>query len=528
MSEAEIKRRLAYKKNRKKWTIIQACIIAMVTIILAVSVIAYFRISETYYIEYTENSKVDYQVQLKENDFYDDEWINKDQAYISELMSNIIADFEYKLDMMEAANVKYSYSYYIQAQIKITNKQTGTIIYAPVFDLIGKESAEQSNNNHLTIDETVLIDYNKYNDIVKSFVNTYQLKQATSALVVTMYVDVTGSCDAFQSDSVNSYSVSLNIPLNVDTVEINTSASAPAGETHVLACSTSVNKDAVLVIAIIAGVLDLILIIVLVIFIWLTVNEDITYSNKVKKILSSYSSFIQRIENDFDIEGYQVLEVKSFKEMLAIRDTIQSPVLMCENRDQTLTRFVIPTNTHVLYTFVIKVDNYDEIYGTSDNEPVDMAFDDTEYVEEEHVEIQGEYIEETVILEENVDEVALEEALAMPDVVLEEIEYDDSDDEEYEGSEEEPGIEVVGVVWPERAHKNKIYRYDPNGEKLSRGDVVLVPSRDEGRKRDIIRKAAVAHANHKADPDQIEFTLKKIIGVVKRKAEHALTSNVED
>ena len=116
----------------------------------------------------------------------------------------------------------------------------------------------------------------------------------------------------------------------------------------------------------------------------------------------------------------------------------------------------------------------------------------------------------------------------MPDVVLEEIEYDDSDDEEYEGSEEEPGIEVVGVVWPERAHKNKIYRYDPNGEKLSRGDVVLVPSRDEGRKRDIIRKAAVAHANHKADPDQIEFTLKKIIGVVKRKAEHALTSNVED
>jgi hypothetical protein len=49
--------------------------------------------------------------------------------------------------------------------------------------------------------------------------------------------------------------------------------------------------------------------------------------------------------------------------MLGIRDTLQAPVLMTENRDETMTQFLIPTNTKLLYVYEIKVDNFDEIYG---------------------------------------------------------------------------------------------------------------------------------------------------------------------
>ena len=44
-------------------------------------------------------------------------------------------------------------------------------------------------------------------------------------------------------------------------------------------------------------------------------------------------------------------------------------------------------------------------------------------------------------------------------------------------TKEKPAIEVVGVVWPERRKNNKVYRYDPNGEQFSEGDMVLVPTR---------------------------------------------------
>ena len=65
-------------------------------------------------------------------------------------------------------------------------------------------------------------------------------------------------------------------------------------------------------------------------------------------------------------------------------------------------------------------------------------------------------------------------------------------------------------------------------QQLEKGDVVLVPTRDESKNREVIRKAAVAHENHKIDPAQHPYTIKKIIGVIKRHAETALTSTPEE
>ena len=49
--------------------------------------------------------------------------------------------------------------------------------------------------------------------------------------------------------------------------------------------------------------------------------------------------------------------------MLGIRDTLQSPILMFENKDQTMTEFIIPTSNNILYVFDVKVDNYDVLYS---------------------------------------------------------------------------------------------------------------------------------------------------------------------
>ncbi len=120
-------------------------------------------------------------------------------------------------------------------------------------------------------------------------------------------------------------------------------------------------------------------------------------------------------------------------------------------------------------------------------------------------------VEEAVIIEDNVDAAAVAEALAAPVVVLSEIDYDELVETEMEG-----GVEVVSVVWPERRSHNKLYRYSPNGEKLQPGDIVLVPTRDVMRERDIIRKAAVVRGNHFVDPETLHHKLKKIVGIVKK------------
>lgn len=334
--------------------------------------------------------------------------------------------------------------------------------------------------------------------IARRFITTYDLKNATSVLTVTLKVDLESSNAKFDQEIASVYTTSLNIPLAEDNFNITRTSGSPENEIRLFEFNSMASRNLLLVLAIIAAVLSAILVVLLLIFLHLTKNEDVTYTSAVNKILKSYDSYIQRINGEFDSEGYQIVEIKTFNEMLGIRDTIQSPILVSENRDQTMTRFLIPTNTKILYTFEIKVENYDEIYSR---------------VEEP---------EEMVILEE-VSEEDLEEALAQPELDLNEIEIIPDDDNHFEPAPEDPGIEVVGVVWPEKKKKNKIYRYDPNGEILNEGDVVLVPTWNNSQQREVIRKATVAHANHRVEPEHIKHPLKKIIAVIKRSIYSSLT-----
>lgn len=528
MSELEIKRRQEYKKNRKKWTMIQVVAIIVLTTIALGAFLIYDRMDRTYYIEYTESSNIDYKVQYKNNEFFEEEWIGKDQEYIASLIRAISADFKYKLNM-DASGVGFEYNYRIDATVVISDKNSGNPYYTMTENLVPTTNSSMRRSNNLEVNQNVLIDYNKYNAIASQFVDLYELKNADSMLIVTLDVEVLSSSDKFEQSNENSYSTSLNIPLVRETLGIHLTSSVPESESKVLAYSAAVNQNVFLYTSITAAVIDVLAILLLVVFLNITKNEDITYAARVKKLVSAYGSYIQRMDGEFDDLGYQIINIKSFNEMLGIRDTIQSPILMTENKDETMTRFLIPTNTKILYAFAIKVDNYDEIYSRHENSAEDIVEDiiddiiESPVAEAEEIE---DVVEEAVILEENVDPEAVAEAMATPDVILSDIEYEQDDDDEYEVAPEEPGVEVVGVVWPERAHKNKVYRYDPNGEDLHEGDMVLVPTKDVARDREVIRKAAVAHGNHRVDPEHVKHPLKKIIGVIKRKAEAALTSTI--
>ena len=124
-----------------------------------------------------------------------------------------------------------------------------------------------------------------------------------------------------------------------------------------------------------------------------------------------------------------------------------------------------------------------------------------------------------MLLLADVDEAALEAALREPDPVLAEIDYMDRVDEETED-----GVEVVDVVWRERESGNILHRYDPDGLTLTDGDIVLVPEENGEAK---IRKAAVAHGNHKVSPDAVETPLQKLLGVIRKRVQGVIRSNKE-
>ena len=502
MSELEIQRRQEYKRNRKKWTLIQLTAILLLAIISLGLFIGYNRMNQTHYIEYKEAGSVDYKVHYKENIFFEDEWIDMNQSYISSLIDGIKADFYYALGTA-STDMSFDYNYRIDAKLVISKKDVGTPYYTYEENILPTTEISKKNETTIRVNETVSIDYVKFDKIARDFIQTYNLKNATATLVVTLKVETSTQNANFDQKISNFYSTSLNVPLAEDNFNITRTASATGNESKLFEFNSVANRDVLLVLAIVSACLSAAILILLLIFLRLTRNEDVTYAAAVNKILKSYDSFIQRINGEFDCEGYQIVEIKTFTEMLGIRDTIQSPILVSENKDETMTKFLIPTNTKILYTFIIKVENYDEIYSRVAEEP------------------KTEEPEEIVILEE-INEDDLAEAMAQPELNLNNIEIIPDDDDQHEVAPEEPGVEVVGVVWPEKK-KNKIYRYDPNGEILNEGDIVLVPTWNSAQQKEVIRKATVAHGNHRVDPEYIKHPLKKIIAVIKRGIHSSLT-----
>lgn len=583
MSEKEKKHRALYRKNREKWIFAQALIIAVLTVAIAISAIVTVQLESKYYIGYTEHGSINYNVFLKDNEFFEDEYLGQNQSYVASLIDRIIADFAYEIDM-DTDDVNYRYSYTITSRLEIIDDTSGIAIFNPEQELVKVQNKSQSSSDRLKINEIVVIDYDEYNDLANKFLETYELARTTSNIVVTLEVDVLSDCEAFASSAVDTYRSELRIPLTTKTVNIKMTSAVPDQEAKMIACTRGTGSEAFKTTAIVLGVVDALMIAIFVAFICLTRTPDITYTARVKKILSQYKSYIQKINNMFETKGYQIIMVDTFAELLEIKDTIQAPILMHENADKTCTKFFIPTDSKLLYTYVISVTGYSEpevkeeepvaapttivkpnitnvvrpvvkvVVNTPKavekvDEPVetpvvenvveaptveaDEELEVTATVEAEEPEaVQTVEVEEIVETEEIVEIEETEEVEEVEEIEELEPAVETENLEEAEdiiaaipeAEEIEGGVDAIDVFWKERP--DKTYRYDPDGNSVESGDVVLVPTRDEKSDKEIVREAEVVKGNYKIDPESLDHPLKKIIGVVRRKAEKIFTAMI--
>ena len=94
MSEKEKKKRLLYRKNREKWIFAQVVIACVVAVAILISSIVAYKLNKTYYIGYRESGAIDYNVFLKDNEFFEQDYLGKDQSYVASLIDKIIAEIE--------------------------------------------------------------------------------------------------------------------------------------------------------------------------------------------------------------------------------------------------------------------------------------------------------------------------------------------------------------------------------------------------------------------------------------------------
>ena len=360
MSEFEKRQRTEYQIMRKKRISLFLIFVLVASVLTSIFSIIFVKKDADTYVFFQEEGTALYHAYLSENEYYEEDRLNGEHAYVASLIDHMDVEFFYQM-RMDAEDVTYKHQHRVDVQLVIMDPKSGAPIYNPVETVVGPTKST-SAGSLLKISPTIDIDYQKYNNKVKEFIEKNSLADVTTYLNVIMYVDVVGMSESFSADSEGQSTVQVKIPLNQTVIKPNATSSVPAGSQRILANPIE-NAVAFKVLAIIFGVLDALMIVFTAVYTIKTRDAHIDYTRKVQKLLASYKPFIQKINSPFNSEGYQRLEVDTFKEMLEIRDTLQMPILMHENEDKTCSQFMIPADTRLLYVFEIKVDNYDELYG---------------------------------------------------------------------------------------------------------------------------------------------------------------------
>ena len=154
----EKKKRVAYRKNREKWIFVQSVVVIVLTIAVLISALVSAQLEKKYYIGYREGGSIDYNVFLKENEFFEGSYLGKDQSYVASLIDKIIADFNYEIDM-DTDDVNYRYSYSIKSRLEIIDNSSKVAIFNPERELVNVQNKSQSSSSRLRINEIVVINY---------------------------------------------------------------------------------------------------------------------------------------------------------------------------------------------------------------------------------------------------------------------------------------------------------------------------------------------------------------------------------
>lgn len=354
MQRSQVNKILEDQVKRKSKIISYICIIVVLSFVALSFLLLFIKNNKPTYVKYTEDSNLNYNVTYKDNTFFENNNISANKQYIASLIEHIDAKFDYKLNL-DKSDINYQYSYKIVAEVLVKDRKNNNVIFETQDVLLEEITKHTYNGNDTHIQEQITIDYNKYNNLTKSFVNTFSLDDVISTLEVKMYITTLGDCDDIETNNKDSV-IALSIPLTEETMAIDMNYKLTDSSLEkLMSCDDTPKYNFIfLVISIVFVIISLILLYMMIKYILDTRTAESIYRKELKKILYNYKSYIQKVTKPIDLRGYQKIDIDTFTDLLEIRDTIRQPILMAENENKKAVYFVIPTNNKIIYAFALR------------------------------------------------------------------------------------------------------------------------------------------------------------------------------
>ena len=334
------------KYHGYKYHIVTYSTICLITLVSLIIFIVGYTYTKEKTLSFTENSTANYQVCLKDNEYYGDKCVNEDIQYVSAITDTIRADFTYNKVYEEPQNKDYKY--YIKSKLIIkTDDEESKELLKQEKELTKIEKVK-IGKNVLSISSSYEVPFEKYNKYAEKYKSDYLLINKSN-LYISLVVK-----DNEKEEEV----ASINIPLTELTYSISKTEIKNKVESYEVETNSRVNTLFIILI-LISSVILLIAIIRLLKFLWKTRTKTSKYEKKLKQILNTYDRVIITLEDKNTIvNDTEVYTVKTFLELLDVRDTIDKPILYYKVNDIKTEFYVQDINK--TYKFVMKESDFED------------------------------------------------------------------------------------------------------------------------------------------------------------------------
>lgn len=314
-----------------------------------------FKITPEETLNYKVTSNLDYKIYLKDNDFYENEYLEKDMIYVASLIDKIKVNFKYNFDADKYLDLNFLYN--IKAKLLIQDASMTHNYYQKEYTLMDNKKLNIKQVKNQTIEENIDLDYNFYNEIASTFRSQYGI-DATSKLVV--YLTVTNNSDNKNISLNGKDTITMEIPLSEKSININIKYNDLNNSKHIINnLSINVNNYYYIIIITILIIIIIISTIRLTKLLTKLKTKKNKYDKYIKKLLTEYDRLISETATYPKTDNLEIIKIIKFQELVDIRDNLKLPIMYYQIQKHQKSWFYI-THENKMYLHIVKAIDLEE------------------------------------------------------------------------------------------------------------------------------------------------------------------------
>ena len=297
---------------------------------------------------YNTDPKVNYDVDLFENNMFKETNLPMGEAYVSNVVNDINIDMSYNFSTNYSADLTYTYKVEnVLSQSALSGKEKEeTSIWSETYTLV-EPVTKQIKGSNIYIGEEVVFDYDYYKELIQ--LHKKVVNSSSSEAQVKMTIDIEGKIN--ENDFKETKELVLTIPLDQEVFEIETNFESAKTEVYKYPKPT-VKMDKLRVL-IFASLMCISLFLIVMVCRKIKYGKQNYYTITLNKILKEYGDVIIEVMQPADLNKSTTIEVKNFNEMIDLEERLRIPINFCETKRNKEGLFWLRYNDQY-YRFILK------------------------------------------------------------------------------------------------------------------------------------------------------------------------------